>query len=156
MKPEDINLPRADEYKAYTYVMLMSSGNIKIGITTNPSQRIQSLSESNGGGFRILDAYFTPQHYIADTLEKRMHWVFHEYRLEGEFFNGCDYHQVIQYLRDVLDTDDFKTAELARKQFVMDMGRNLTDYRGKQNDRVQEDKCKSQKSKNHLLWLQNL
>lgn len=144
MKPSDVKLPIADEFKAYNYIMLMSSGNIKIGLTTDPIQRIKSLSNSNSGGFRILDVYFSPQHILADRMEKVLHWVFRKYRVEGEFFNGCDYHSIIRWLEDKMESDDYKTAVKGREVYIQTTGHNLTDYRKRKddNDKIQTDKCK--------------
>ena len=119
MSPETINLPKADEFQAYNYIMLFSSGNIKIGMTTDPLGRIKQLSNSNSGGFKLVDAEFSQPHYIADTVEKVLHWHYHENRVEGEFFSELDYEEVKKHFFSMFERRDFINSNNVRKDFCL-------------------------------------
>lgn len=129
MRPEEVSLPKADRMKAYNYIMLMSSGNIKIGMTTDPVQRIKQLSNSNGGGFYIKDVCISPQHYIAERVEEMLHWKYRMHRVGGEFFEGLDYDDVTWEFRNIFFTSDYCTANKVRGDFCEEHGMTLSEWK---------------------------
>lgn len=100
----------------YIYVLLNNLGNIKIGITTNFKQRLQSLSGSNSGGNKIIDYYVSDATYLY-SIEKTMHLIFKDYRISGtEWFTGVTYNEVVNKLKELFASDDYtKCNELRRK-----------------------------------------
>ena len=67
---KEIREPKLEDGQVYIYVLENSpQHNIKIGQTTNPKQRMSSLSGSNSGGNRIERAAISPPTYLP-FLEK--------------------------------------------------------------------------------------
>lgn len=129
MKPEEVTVEKADKFKAYNYIMLMSSGNIKIGLTTDPVQRIKSLNNSNSGGFYIEDICLSPQNYISERVEEYLHWHYHKNRVNGEFFEGLDYNEVRHFFYETFTSRSFLSVNRIRKQFCEEHGMNLSEYK---------------------------
>lgn len=128
MKPELVNLPISDEFKAYVYIIKFSSGNIKIGWSTNPSQRVKQLSNSNSGGFYPIDITISQQTIIADRLEQYLHNKFRQYRVSGEFFSGISYEDIVNELNHILNDRQFFNCTRARQLYIDSTHRNLTQY----------------------------
>ena len=130
MKPEEVRLPVSEENKAYVYIMNFNSGNIKIGLTTNPLQRIKQLSNSNSGGFKLIDIVFSPQTLIADSLERYLHNKFEKNRVEGEFFSGVEYEKAVECLWDILNDRQYDNCVKAREVYIKGnrYHKNLTQY----------------------------
>lgn len=100
------------------YVLLNDIGNIKIGITTNFKQRLQSLSGSNGGGNKIVHYYCSPTTYLY-TLERVMHLKYNAYRIKGtEWFydKTLKYEDVVNELKNIFTTDEYRICNELRKQ----------------------------------------
>lgn len=112
-------LPVLDNGSYYVYVMLnYPQGNIKIGITTNIVQRLQSLSGSNGGGNHIIKLYVSPSTYVS-SIEKTCHNHYDWYRVKGtEWFNGdkLNFDEVVEYVDGLFRTESFKICNELRKE----------------------------------------
>lgn len=103
--------------KAYNYILLFSSGNIKIGLTTDIENRIQQLSNSNSGGYKLENYYISKPNYIANTVEKYMHFLYKNNRVEGEFFENLNFEDVCNTLENIMNSNDFKISNQVRKEF---------------------------------------
>lgn len=112
-------LPVLDNGSYYIYVMLnYPQGNIKIGITTNIVQRLQSLSGSNGGGNHIIKLYVSPSTYVS-SIEKTCHNHYDWYRIKGtEWFDGdkLNFDEVVEYVDSLFRTESFKICNELRKE----------------------------------------
>lgn len=79
----DINaLPILDDKQLYVYILQNTAGKVKVGVTKNLPQRIQSLSGSNGQGNAITHCYCSPATYLT-TIEGIMHNRMKQCRIEG-------------------------------------------------------------------------
>ena len=72
--------PVLEEPKLYIYIMLNSSGRVKVGKTKNIQQRYQSLCGSNTGGSKIEKCLVSPSTYLY-TIETIMHDKFDKFRI---------------------------------------------------------------------------
>lgn len=149
MRPEEVRLPVSEENKAYVYIMNFNSGNIKIGLTTNPLQRINQLSNSNSGGFRLTDVVFSPQTLIADSLERYLHGRFEKYRVEGEFFSGVDYQDAVKCLWGILNDRQYENCVRAREVYIRKSHyhKNLTQYHRIKDKETSEEVCINEEEK---------
>ncbi len=111
-------LPKLTNGQAYNYVLLFSSGNIKIGFTTDICSRIKQLSNSNSGGYKLIDYYISKPNYIARTIESFMHEKFKEYRIEGEFFSNVDFITVCDFMNNIFSSNSFKRCNKIRRDFT--------------------------------------
>lgn len=116
--------PVLEDERTYIYVMLNSSGYVKIGKTTNIQQRYQSLSGSNTGGLSIEKVWCSPITYLH-SIERVMHIHFAKYRVEGEWFidsNEVDkdftFDIAIDYLKSLFSSTEYKRCNEERKRFV--------------------------------------
>ena len=81
------SIPVLEDGQLCIYVILNTSGNVKIGKTTNIQQRLQSLSGSNGGGSKISAIYCSPSTWIQ-SIETTCHNHYHFARIQGtEWFS---------------------------------------------------------------------
>lgn len=111
-------VPVLDTGQIYIYVMLNSSGNIKIGKTTNIQQRLTSLSGSNGGGFKISALYCSPATWLQ-TIEETCHNHYHFARIKGtEWFNvdKVSFKDVVDFVDGLFKKDSFKVCDELRKK----------------------------------------
>lgn len=98
------------------YVIENDIYNIKIGITSDFDQRLKSLSNSNSGGHKILRTYESPKTYLY-TLERIMHMHFQQYRIEGEWFHTISFEEVVDYLKELMNTKEYIKANEIRAHF---------------------------------------
>lgn len=112
------DLPPLKDGRIYNYILLFDSGNLKIGISTDVKQRIKQLSNSNSGGFKLINYNITPPNYIASTLEKYLHYIFREYKVEGEFFKDLDFNEVCKKCDEIMHSDEFVRCNEIRKDFI--------------------------------------
>ena len=114
------SLPVLEDGQIYIYVILNTSGKIKIGKTTNIQQRLQSLSGSNGGGSKISSVYCSPSTWLK-SIEGTCHNYYHFARIQGtEWFNGekIDFNEVVEYVDTLFYTDSYKRCNELRRKFV--------------------------------------
>ena len=110
-------MPKLENGQAYNYIMLFNSGNIKIGFTTDISSRIKQLSNSNSGGYKLIDIYVSKPNYIARTIEKYMHHLYRNNRMEGEFFKGISFKKACKKLDNILNSEEFNNCNTVRMDF---------------------------------------
>ncbi len=63
------------------FIQNLSTGNIKIGKSKNPSYRLKELQTGNDGKL-VLMATVSEKYYT----EEHLHLLFHHFRLNGEWF----------------------------------------------------------------------
>lgn len=123
------SIPVLDDGRIYIYVMLNSSGNIKIGKTTNMRQRLISLSGSNGGGYKINALYCSPATWIQ-TIEETCHNHYHFARINGtEWFDGekVNFIDVVSYVDGLFYHKNYSVCNELRKQIIMKKGITISD-----------------------------
>lgn len=101
----------------YIYI-IKNEHYVKIGQTTNPAKRLKQLSDSNSGGSRIEKICICGPMYIHNTMEKLMHSIFHQDRVEGEWF-AIDYDKAKQVLINYTDSVEFHKCNIVRKQMTI-------------------------------------
>ena len=112
-------VPILDNGSYYIYCILNSVGNIKIGITTDIVQRLQSLSGSNAAGYKITTLALSSPTYVA-SAEKAFHNKYARYRLEGEWFDGSkvSFDEVVKEMENQFNTQSYNVCNQIRKELV--------------------------------------
>ena len=112
-------LPVLDNGRYYIYVMLNSpQQNIKIGITTNILQRLQSLSGSNSGGNKIVKLAVSDPTYVISS-EKAFHNHYDRYRIPNtEWFDGnkLNFEDVVNFIDKQFQMKSYETCNKLRKE----------------------------------------
>lgn len=101
--------------------------NIKIGKSSNPKQRFQSLSGSNSGGNTLVRFAVSPITYLY-SLEKTMHNHFHSFRIDGtEWFDGnkVTFEEAVDYLNMLFQQPSYERCNLIRKEFIEKHSTNM-------------------------------
>ena len=114
------SIPILEDGQIYIYVMLNTTGNVKIGKTTNIQQRLQSLSGSNGGGSKILALYCSPPTWMQ-SMETTCHNHYHFARIQGtEWFDGTkvNFKEIVDYVDGLFHTEKFKTCNELRRKVI--------------------------------------
>lgn len=114
------SVPTLEDGQIYIYVMLNTIGNIKIGKTTDISQRLKSLSGSNGGGSKIIALYCSPSTWMQ-SMETTCHNHYHFARISGtEWFDGTkvDFKEVVEYVDGLFHTANFQTCNELRRKVI--------------------------------------
>ena len=114
--------PVLEEPKLYIYIMLNSSGRVKIGKTKNIKQRYQSLCGSNSGGSKIEKCLVSPSTYLY-TIESIMHDKFDRFRIPNTewFYDKEDvtgeglFNNAVNELRLLFSSACYKTCNKLRK-----------------------------------------
>lgn len=80
---------KKENYKKETdkllYLAESSTGLLKIGISTSPTKRVRQLTTASGVQVELLGVWDVELN--ARVVEKRMHKIFEDFRLEGEWFS---------------------------------------------------------------------
>ena len=101
----------------YIYVILNSDDRIKIGKTTNPLQRIKSLSGSNTGGSQICKIACLEEPTYILTLEDALHTHYNYCRIQGtEWFENLDFDEVVNFINSILSLPSYDICNKIRKQ----------------------------------------
>ena len=117
------SMKETDQYRIYIYVIENSEGKIKIGKTTNPSKRIDSLSGSNAGGASITRVAVMEEPTYILTLEETLHTHYNYARIPNtEWFNGLIFNDVVAYIDDLLKSKQFDTCTKVRKDLLIKRG----------------------------------
>jgi hypothetical protein len=82
--------------KGYVYVLEDEFGRVKIGKSSNPTARFQSIS--TGSGLSIVKTYLTPTLNQYGDLELFLHGIFAEHRGIGEWFS-VSFDEVVDYVK---------------------------------------------------------
>ena len=77
-----------EDITGHVYVIEDELGRVKIGHTTRPHSRMQSIETAIG--LSIARSYVTPKFKAFTEAEQRSHKLLDKYRGRGEWFN-CDY-----------------------------------------------------------------
>lgn len=124
---KDSNFEELNDGRVYIYVLKnFPQGNIKIGRSTNITQRLISLSGSNGGGNKIVNCFVSEPTYLY-SLEKTLHNRFHQYRIDGtEWFDGSKltFEEVCITLNDMFESDEYARCNEIRRRFYEAHGIN--------------------------------
>lgn len=140
-------LPILDDGSYYIYVMLNSPAhNIKIGITTNIVQRLQSLSGSNGGGNRIVSLAVSEPTFCASS-EKAFHERFGKYRIEGtEWFDGSRliFEEVVTEMENQFSTRSYETCNKIRKELVEKRIREEKEKQKIEDEQLQQEELENE------------
>lgn len=75
--------PAKDEKKCL-YIFQLSDKTVKIGVSKNPQQRINTLSKQSGK--KVINQWISNLLINAFKIEKELHEFFSSKRLEGEYF----------------------------------------------------------------------
>ena len=119
------SIPILEDGQIYIYVMLNSSGNVKIGKTIDIVQRLKSLSGSNGGGSKITALYCSPSTWVQ-SIEGTCHNHYHFARIPNtEWFDGnkVDFMEVVHYIDGLFHSKGFVVCNELRKK-INDNKRN--------------------------------
>lgn len=118
-KKELNDIPVLDDGQTYIYVLRNSANNVKIGKTTNMSNRIQSLSGSNGGGEHIVDWYCSPATWLHN-IEKISHEHFSYARMSGEWFDGMKvpFSDAVGYVQNLFISQDYERCNELRRKVI--------------------------------------
>ena len=118
------SIPILEDGQIYIYVILNTTGNVKIGKTTNIQQRLQSLSGSNGGGSKIYAIYCSPSTWVQ-SIESTCHNHYHFARIHGtEWFDGrkIEFKEIVEYVDALFRTDSYKRCNELRKSIMEKKG----------------------------------
>ena len=104
----------------YIYVLQnYPQGNIKIGRTRNPKQRLTSLSGSNNGGNKIIRFAISPMTYLAN-MEKTLHNHYNYARIDGtEYFDGnkITFEEITKYIDDIFNSSSYPVLNELRSHY---------------------------------------
>ena len=111
--------------QVYIYILQNSAGKIKVGITTNILQRLQSLSGSNGQGNIIEKCYLSPATYLK-TIEGIMHTRMSKYRIPNTewFYYDEDpsgdimFDSAIELIEKLFNSKSYEVCNNLRKEFI--------------------------------------
>ena len=83
---------------SYVYFITDDHGHIKIGKADDVGERLFELQTGNPFKLRVLLSVILTSKRDAFSLEKELHKIFRDYRLEGEWFEA-------EPILELLDTD---------------------------------------------------
>lgn len=139
-------LPILEDGSIYVYCMLNSPAhNIKIGITTNIVQRLQSLSGSNGGGNHIVKLAVSNPTFCA-SAEKAFHEKYARFRIEGtEWFDGSKvtFEEVVSEMEHQFNTKSYVVCNKLRKELAEKRIREE-----KEKQKIEEEQLKQEELEN--------
>ena len=109
-----------NDRQCYIYVLQnYPQGNIKIGRTRNPKQRLTSLSGSNNGGNKIIRFAISPMTYLAN-MEKTLHNHYNYARIDGtEYFDGnkITFEEITKYIDDIFNSSSYPVLNELRSHY---------------------------------------
>lgn len=142
-------LPVLDNGTYYIYVMLNSpQQNIKIGITTNILQRLQSLSGSNSGGNKIIKLAVSDPTYVA-SAEKAFHNYYHRYRIPNtEWFDGnkISFEEVVEFIYEQFKLKSYEACNKLRKE-LYEKEQEKKKQEEIENEKIEQLQSKQEKTK---------
>lgn len=117
-------LPILNDKQLYVYILQNTAGKVKVGVSHNLSQRIQSLSGSNGQGNTITHCYCSPATYLT-TIEGIMHNRMKQCRIEGtEWFYYEDdpsgdilFDSAIELMEKLFSSTEYARCNELRKNY---------------------------------------
>ena len=96
---------------SFVYVIEDEYGLIKIGISKNPYCRFKTIL--NLGGCNFKNYYVSEDTQYSSKIEKDMHSIYNDYRINGEWFKGCFYLDVVNKLKTIVS--DYKNINIDNK-----------------------------------------
>ena len=110
--------PIAETGQLYIYVLEnYPQKNIKIGRTTNPLQRMKSLSGSNNGGNKISRVAISPMTYLF-SLERTCHDKYSKYRVKGtEYFSNISFEEAVEFIDSIFKDRSYDLCNNVRKSY---------------------------------------
>lgn len=88
------------------YILLADDNSVKIGVSNNVKYRMNVLE--NQTGKTILKYYYTPQCSNSFEIESKMHKIFNNKKIYGEWFD-IDYSEAVKELKDIFkNTQKYK------------------------------------------------
>ena len=129
------DFPVLDEPQTRIYIMLNSTGKIKIGKSKDIYKRYLSLSGSNSQGNEIIKVLVSPPTYLY-TIETIMHEKFATYRIPNtEWFYDEDdssgdelFTAATKELRLLFSSDQYKLCNSVREEFNKMRNRGNNDH----------------------------
>ena len=147
-------LPVLDNGRYYIYVMLNSpQQNIKIGITTNILQRLQSLSGSNSGGNKIVKLAVSDPTYVISS-EKAFHKHYDRYRIPNtEWFDGSKlkFEDVVDFIDKQFKLKSYETCNKLRKELYEKEQDRIKQEENEMEKEEQSQPKQEKKSKNKRM-----
>ncbi len=116
---KSVNEPILQKGQWYIYVLENKLGNIKIGISTNMKQRIQSLSGSNSGGYALVKCAVSDATYLY-SIEESAHTHFCRYKLgDTEWFRGdaVTFDEAVGYIDSLFASSSYHLCNDTRKKY---------------------------------------
>ena len=86
---------------------------VKIGVTTNPQCRFDTLTRQNG---EKLEYTLSPQTYIPYIVEKVLHNKVRN-RKRGEWFDA-DYKECVELMESVFNSKDYNRRNFKREKLT--------------------------------------
>ncbi|MBQ8218299.1 MAG: GIY-YIG nuclease family protein [Bacilli bacterium] len=106
---------KLDDNQYYIYVIENDAGHIKVGITKNISQRVISLSGSNGGGNKPIRCAVSESTYLR-TIEKTVHNHYDRYRVSNtEWFKNITFEEVVEFIDNIFNSSSYTKCNELRK-----------------------------------------
>lgn len=144
-------LPILEDGSYYIYCMLNSPAhNIKIGITTNIVQRLQSLSGSNGGGNHIVKLAVSNPTFCA-SAEKAFHEKYARFRIEGtEWFDGSKltFEEVISEIEHQFNTKSYEVCNKLRKELTEKRMREEAEKQKFEEEQLKQEELENETKNN--------
>ena len=142
-------LPVLDNGTYYIYVMLNSpQENIKIGITTNILQRLQSLSGSNSGGNKIVKLAVSEPTYVISS-EKAFHNHYDRYRIPNtEWFDGnkLNFEDVVDFIDKQFQMKSYEICNRLRKElYEKEQEKIKQEEKEREEEQSQDSQSKQEK-----------
>ena len=78
-------------YVVYLIIGALEPGSIKVGVTSNPADRLRALQTGNPIALSMEYLLTTTDKQAAYLLEQRIHKCFSFIRLKGEWFDNLAY-----------------------------------------------------------------
>lgn len=129
----DITEPEASEGQVYIYAIEnYPQGNVKIGRTTNPKQRIRSLSGSNSGGNIIKRIAISPETYLF-YLEKLCHTRYNRKRIKGTEYFKITFDEAVEYIDSLFHQEDYEFVNNFRKEMYETNPKRMPNFLKKSN-----------------------
>lgn len=114
---ERIVHPRLSKNEYYIYVLENMGKRVKVGITHNIRNRIQSLSGSNNGGNPFIQCAISEPTQLY-SLEHLIHNHFRENRIEGtEWFQGITFEEVTDYIEELFSSKEYERCQEERQKY---------------------------------------
>lgn len=100
------------------YVVESDNGELKVGISTNPQQRIKQLSTGHPHDLSLARSVGPLEN--AKQVEESIHAQFNQYNISGEWFNADCYDELLAFV------DGIATATVAGGESPLSLVRDIS------------------------------